>query len=153
MLLLWVAASVSLMASALMLRAQASSSAVGVLLEKRLDLRSWEGFATLNAFGTIIVVGGLWSILAGGSGGGMLTAGIALKVIVIPFNGMFAYGLLAYRAATAVRVSAQGKMRHVPSSVAAADEGLKVHAGSSSLSSPDLEDPESGSLTAQELLE
>jgi hypothetical protein len=75
------------------------------LLEMRVDLKSWEGFLVLNAIGTVLVAGELWTILDGGPGGGLLTAGIAIKIAVVPFNGAFAYGFLAYRARRAVRIA------------------------------------------------
>jgi hypothetical protein len=98
MLLLWFVTAVLLAAAALMLRLRSGRAIGDVLLDKKVDLKSWEGFALLNAVGTFLVAGELWSILDGGSGSGLLTAGIVLKIVVVPFNGIFAYGFLAYRA-------------------------------------------------------
>jgi len=104
MLVLWVATAVLIVAAALILRLR--GGVVGdALLEMRVDLKSWEGFLVLNAIGTVLVAGELWTILDGVPGGGLLTAGIAIKIAVVPFNGAFAYGFLAYRARRAVRIA------------------------------------------------
>jgi hypothetical protein len=105
MLVLWVATAVLIVAAALILRLRGGRAVGDALLERQVDLKSWEGFATLNAIGTVLVAGELWAILGGGSGGGLLTAGIVIKIVVVPFNGAFAYGLLAYRARRAARIA------------------------------------------------
>lgn len=103
MLLLWIATAALLAAAALFLRLRGAKIVGDTLLEMRVDLKSWEGFTILNAVGTVLVAGELWSILDGGSGSSLLTVGILLKVAIVPFNGIFAYGFLAYRARRAAR--------------------------------------------------
>lgn len=113
MLLLWIAASVSLVAAVLLLRFRGATVVGRALLEQRADIRSWEGFAILNALGTVLVAGEFLSVLDGGSAGGLLTAGLVIKVTVVPFNGIYAYALLAYRARTAARASKSRKVRRL----------------------------------------
>jgi len=115
MLILWIASAPVLLAAVLVLRLRSGKAVGAILLETRPDLKSWDGLAVLNAMGTVLVAGELWSILDGGSGGGLLTAGIAIKVAVVPFNGIFAYGLLAYRShkvTRAVRIAENAVSSH-----------------------------------------
>jgi hypothetical protein len=113
MLLLWIATATLFAAAVLILRLRSGKVVGDALLERRVDVQSWEGFAILNAVGTWLVAGELLSILDGGSGGGLLTAGIAIKVVVVPFEGIFAYGFLAYRARRATRADGVHKESNV----------------------------------------
>lgn len=97
LLVLWLAASILLAASSYALRL--SSGPIGrALLEPRVDLRSWEGFATLNAAGTVLVAGSMLLVVAGGVAGNLLLVGAVMKVSVVSLNGTFAYAFLAGRA-------------------------------------------------------
>jgi len=114
MLVLWVAASISLLVAVLLLRLRGIPQIGKSLFGARLDMRSWEGYAMLNAAGTVLAAGGFMSILSGGAGNGLLTAGIALKVTLVPFNGMFAYSLLIYRALRSHRQTDEPERGSVP---------------------------------------
>lgn len=98
MLVIWATSSIMLMAGVLILRVGGPKSATSALLENRLALNSWEGFAVLNALGTVLLVSQLVIMVNGGDGTDLLTAGLVMKMVIIPFNGVVAYALLAYRA-------------------------------------------------------
>jgi len=116
MLILWIVASFALAAAALLLRLDIPVGSV--LLEPRMDLRSWEGFALLNAAGTFLVALQLLVIVHGGTSGLLLTEGLVVKVAAVPLNGIFSYGLLARRswrvAAKARRARAKGRVEANP---------------------------------------
>ncbi len=99
MFYLWIAASATLTGSAYLLRFSSRRLKGEGLVEERLDLRSWEGFTTLNAIGTVLVAAEMLQIIGGNVGGPLLLAGIFLKVTVVPLNGTFAYSYIARRAA------------------------------------------------------
>ncbi len=98
MFALWIAASAVLVAASYLLRLSGDAWPAEVLLGPRPDLRSWEGFLTLNAVGTGLVAWQMLAVLLGGEAGGFLTAGLAIKVVAAPLNGAFTYGLIAWRA-------------------------------------------------------
>ncbi len=99
MFYLWMAASATLVAAAYLLRFSSKGLRGAVLVEEKVDLRSWEGFATLNAVGTFLVAFEMLRIIDGRVGGPLLLAGIFMKVTFVPLNGAFAYSYLARRAA------------------------------------------------------
>ncbi len=99
MFYLWMAASATLVAAAYLLRFSSKGLRGAVLVEEKVDLRSWEGFTTLNAVGTFLVAFEMLRIIDGRVGGPLLLAGIFMKVTFVPLNGAFAYFYLARRAA------------------------------------------------------
>ena len=98
LLVLWAAASLAFVGAVLLLRFEGGRSVGDRILDARVDLRTWEGFVVVSATGTVLIVAEMLGILGGGTAGGLLTAGLALKVAVAPLNGTFAYAFLARRA-------------------------------------------------------
>ncbi|MEM2891468.1 MAG: hypothetical protein QXJ32_03030 [Thermoplasmata archaeon] len=98
MLVTWAASSIMLMAGVLLLRIRGLRWVTSALLESRPALNSWEGFVVLNALGTMLLVSQLMVMVNGGDGTGILTAALVMKTVIIPFNGIVAYAMLAYRA-------------------------------------------------------
>ncbi len=98
MLVLWIVASAVLVAIPLSLRTERGWPLGAVLLEGRVEPRTWEGFVALNATGTFLVAGSLLAILGGASVGWPLQAGVLIKVAFAPSSGAFAYAQLGRRA-------------------------------------------------------
>ena len=98
MLVAWITSSILLLAGVLIFRLRGPAHMAAALLERRPDLKSWEGFAALNVVGSTLLAGELLTMVNGGEGSGLLNAGLVVKVVIVPLNGTAAYALLAYRA-------------------------------------------------------